>query len=162
MIKRDTLFFFAPVFYLMLGISTCIVSACFAEPTPRGIAGPSGSSMVCVFYFMLHLILWCFVGLITLILYYFRYRGSQVSDDYDQLKLAFGGVIGGGLIILGLIISAEMSEFLVAFSVSVVCNVIPIGLTMMLGLLLTTHHRIRLSSSVDSVEEATVFRPSLH
>ena len=112
MIKRDAQFFFAPVFYLMLGLSTYIVSACFAEPTPKDVTGPSGSSMVCVFYFVLHIILWCFVAVITLIMYFFRYRGVQVKDDYDQLKLAAGGIVGGGLVIMAMIVSLRVSDFL--------------------------------------------------
>jgi hypothetical protein len=85
--KRDLLFFFAPIFIVMSGVSTYIVSACLAEPNPENITGPSGSDMVCAFYFILHLFIWIFVGLVTLGLYYTRYRGVQVSDDYDKPKL---------------------------------------------------------------------------
>ena len=158
MTKRDTLFFFGPVFYVMVGISSYIVSSCLSDPN----LVEASDGLACILYFILHEFLWCFVGAITLILYYLIYRGVQISDDYDPLKLGIGSIAGGGLVIAALIVSAEIELFIAVFLVSLVVNIVPVFVIMILGVLITRRDRIRLAASAISITESTLFRPNLN
>lgn len=161
MLKRDTLFFFGPVLCVMTGISTFLVSACFAEPDSKNITGPSGCDMVCVFYFPLHLLLWIVVGLVVLVSYFFRYRGSQIGNDNDGVRAVIGYMAGGLLVIAAAIVASEIGACLAALVVSLVFNVVPASLVMGVGILMTMKNRKKLADRAPNEAAKNVLFPSL-
>jgi hypothetical protein len=159
---RDALFFFGPIFSVMTGLSTFVVAACLAEPDVPGVTGPSGCGMVCIFYYPLHLLLWILVGVLTLLFYHFRYRGSQLGDDNDRLRAVLGYSAGGMFIVAAMVVSKDSMDGLGVFGLSLIVNIVPAVIVAGVGTLITWRNRKRLASTAcPAYREASPFHPSL-
>jgi hypothetical protein len=159
---RDALFFFGPIFSVMTGLSTFVVAACLAEPDVPGITGPSGCGMVCVLYYPLHLLLWILVGVLTLLFYHFRYRGSQLGDDNDRLRAVLGYSAGGMFIVAAMVVSKDSMDGLGVFGLSLIVNIVPAVIVAGVGTLITWRNRKRLASTGSTAyREVNPFHPSL-
>lgn len=160
MLTCDVKGIYLPAAFLMLGLSNLIVCKCGSEPIPADVTGPSGSSMACVFYYVLHLILWIPVGVVLVALQCFRYRISTINKTQayyqhssgDNVRLVVGAVIGAFLVLISSVILGDLAGAFSIFIASTIMSIVPAFVFLALGAMITMPKRNR-------IKEAELPRP---
>jgi hypothetical protein len=155
MLTRDIKGIYLPAAFLMLGLSNMIVCKCGSEPIPADVTGPSGSSMICVFYYLFHLILWLPVGVVLVVLQCFRYRTSTINSAHvyyqsssgDNARFVIGAIIGTFLVLVSSVILGEAEGSLAIFIASTIMNVIPALVIFAIGAMITMPKRNRIKEA---------------
>jgi hypothetical protein len=155
MLRRDIIGIYLPAAYVMLGISNLIVCKCASEPTPQDVTGPSGSSMVCVFYYLFHLFLWIPVGIVLVFFQWLRYRTSSINtakvyyqaSSGDNMRHLVGGLVGGFFVLVSTIILADLGGALSIFIASSAMSTLPALFFFIIGSLATMHKRRRIEDA---------------
>ena len=99
MCRYDFLGIYLSVAYVLLGITSFIVCSCVEGPSPENVTGPSGSDMVCVFYFGIQLLVWIPIGCVLVALNVRRYQTSNDGPFFDVHRHWIGLVLG--VVLLG-------------------------------------------------------------
>lgn len=162
LILRDVEYYFGPVFSLMTGLSAICVTSCLDEPESAAITGPSGYGMICIFYLFFHLVLWIPIGVLTVVFYYFRYRGGQINNDNDIVRSITGYGIGVLFIVSSLFVSDDLFVWLGVVGLSLAVNGIPVLLILGICALGLWHIRkkcIDISSVIKHSQ--TIYYPTL-
>jgi hypothetical protein len=155
MLRRDILGIYLPAAYLMLGLSNLIVCKCASEPIPPDVTGPSGSSMICFFYYLFHLLLWVPVGIVLVVMQWFRYRTSSIdpakvyyqTSSGDNVRHVVGALIGGFLVLASAIILRDPAASLSIFAASLIMSMTPMLIFSFIGLLITMRKRRRIQET---------------
>lgn len=155
MLRRDIKGIYLPAAYVMLGLSNLIVCDCSARPNSTDVTGPSGSSMICVFYYIFHLILWIPVGIVLIVVQWFRYRNSTIitgkpyyqSSSSDNSRHLISALIGGFLVLVSSFILADPRGALSIFIASLIVSIVPTVAFSALGSLVTMPKRKRIKEA---------------
>ncbi|MFT6577199.1 MAG: hypothetical protein ACJA16_005414 [Akkermansiaceae bacterium] len=157
MSRRDFFGIYAPVAYIFSGVAAMIVCACTSEPLPANISGPSGSDMVCVFYFGLHLFLWLPIGILLVVLHVLRYRTSHAGPFYDSQRHVIGIIIGLVFSDVAYLLLKGEDGYLIILGISLLVNLLPCVVFYAVGRVLTRHRREQTVAEQDAEDR----RPSL-
>ena len=146
MIRKDFIGLYAPAAYIMMAISTLIVSLCLIEPNPTEVTGPSGSDMVCAFYYFFHLLLWLPVGGILILFHFMRHGKSHYmftsnTSASDKTKHHIALILSIITIVIAFILMFNEPDFHVVLLLSAITNCIPALLLFGLGYLITSSRR---------------------
>lgn len=155
MILRDIKGIYLPATYVMIGLSNLIVCNCSAAPSTTNVTGPSGSSMICVFYYIFHLLLWIPVGIFLVVTQWFRYRDSTIitgkpyyqSSSSDNTRHLISSLTGGFLVLVSSVTLADPLGALSIFIASLIVSIVPTVVFFALGTLLTMPKRKRIQEA---------------
>jgi uncharacterized membrane protein YjfL (UPF0719 family) len=155
MLTRDIKGIYLPTAFLMLGLSNMIVCKCGSEPIPADVTGPTGSSMVCFFYYLFHLFLWLPVGVVVVIIQCFRYRTSTINSTQvyyqtssgDNARLVAGAIIGAFLVLVSSVILGDGAGAFAIFIASTIMNIVPALVIFAVGALITMPKRNRIKDA---------------
>jgi hypothetical protein len=133
MLSRDILGIYLPAAYLMLGLSNLIVCNCVSAPIPTDVTGSSGSSMICFFYYLFHLLLWVPVGIVLVVVQWFLYRTSTIdpskvfnqAPSSDKVRHLVCVLIGGFLVLASTITLRDIAASLSIFVMSLIVSIAP-------------------------------------
>ena len=154
--------FFIPLVLVMTALAAFVVCLCLGDSVPDDITGPSGSDMICVFYFPLHLLLWVVVGPISLLLFSFRVRSMLENTERNLVLGIFGYLLALTIFIIAAVLTPKMSDFLTVALASFIVNFIPILIVMSIGILIMKRARKRHSGQKLVESEKNIFHPSLN
>ena len=155
MLIRDIKGIYLPAAYVLIGLSNLIVCKCSAEPIPPDLTGPTASPMICVFYYIFHLILWVPVGILLVIFQWFRYRDSTIvsgnsyyqASSNDSARHLIGGLIGGFLVLVSFVVLSDPAGVFSVFIASLIVSVVPTIVFITLGALVTMPKRRRINQA---------------
>ena len=143
--RYDFLGIYLSVAYVLLGITSFIVCSCVEGPSPENVTGPSGSDMVCVFYFGIQLLVWIPIGCVLVALNVRRYQTSNDGPFFDVHRHWIGLVLG--VVLLGNSYLALDGEggFGSILLVSALVNLVPAAVFYFIGLAFTGNRRAELA-----------------
>ncbi|MBK1790198.1 hypothetical protein JIN82_06960 [Persicirhabdus sediminis] len=125
------------------------------------MTGPSGSTMICVFYYLFHLLLWIPVGIVLVVIQWFRYRTSSIdpakvyyqASSSDNVRHVVGGLIGGFLVLVSTIILGDPAGAFSVFVASSIMSMVPAFIFFVIGLLFTMPKRKRIKEAEQDAPE---------
>ena len=152
MLIRDIKGIYLPAALVMTGLSQILVSQCAAEPVPPDATGPSATSMVCFFYYFLHLFIWIPVGILLVVFHVRRYRPSTLIPDQifytpstgDSIRIVVCSVLCGFIALISFLILGIPSDAGAILLVSLIFNFVPASVFFAVGALLTMQRRSRI------------------